>query len=73
MTQMKTFHVISVKLLIEMRHDDESRAVTEQASVAIDAACDLLECVTGRETRQRAMVVEPIRLIEPAKAGQNDK
>ena len=73
MPQLKSFHVVSVKLLIEQQHDDEGRAVSELAEVAIEAACNLLEHITGRETRQRAMVLEPLRLIEPAKKEQDDK
>jgi hypothetical protein len=70
--ELKAFHVISVKLLIEQRGEDEGRAVSEQAQVAVDAACTLLQHVTGRETRNRALVLEPIRLIEPASQGAND-
>jgi hypothetical protein len=65
--ELKAFHVISVKLLIEQRGEDEGRAVSEQAQVAVDAACNLLQHVTGRDVRNRALVLEPVRLIEPAK------
>lgn len=62
----KVFHVISVKLLIEQRAEHETGVVAEQAQVAVDAACNLLQHVTGREVRARAPSVELMRLIEPA-------
>lgn len=62
----KVFHIISVELHIEQRAEQETGAVTEQAQVAVDAACNLLQHVTGREVRAKTPEVKLMKLIEPA-------
>lgn len=73
MPEIKIFHVVSLKLLIESTRDGDGNAAYEQASLAMDAATGLLAHVTGREVRTRGMVLQPLRLIEPAQIKEQDK
>jgi len=66
---MKVFHSITVQLLVQQtsadpfgNDADEARALLERT---VGAACDLLSVAAGRETRVKAIVVNPVRVLEP--------
>lgn len=66
---MKVFHSITVQLLVQQTTADVTGDDAEQARTLVQrivqAACDLLTLATGREARVKAIVVNPVRVLEP--------
>lgn len=73
---MKVFHSITVQLLVQQTSDpfgndaDDARALIERTA---GAACELLSVAAGRETRVKAIVVNPVRILEPQPASEEQK
>jgi len=74
---MKVFHSITVQLLVQQtsadpfgNDADDARALIERT---VGAACELLSAAAGRETRVKAIVVNPVRILEPQLASEEQK
>ncbi len=66
---MKVFHSITVQLLVQQTDADITGSDADAARTlverAVGAACELVALTSGRESRVRAIVVNPVRLLEP--------
>lgn len=63
MNALRTYHLISVKLLVEQREQGDQLVAFRETEIALEAMC--AELTAGRrETKAKAVLLEPLRILE---------